>query len=480
MAPAAPAGSLTALPTQQGLTQEGTILGTFQYMAPEQLEGKEADARSDLWAFGATLYEMTTGKKAFEGRSQASLIAASLERDPTPITTLAPLAPPGLERLVRACLAKDPDERWQTAHDVRLQLKQIAEGGSQSGTPALVVRRRPNRGVWAWGLSAILALVAGAALVVAYLAGQKQLPVLRVEINPPAKMQFNLAGDNGGPAMISPDGHYLVFSANGISGTQLYLRSLDSLSSQALPGTEGGTFPFWSPDSRSIAFFTNDKLKRVEVAGGPAASICDSALGRGGSWNQDGTIVAALSYNSGISRVPASGGVPTPITKVDNVTYTSHRWPWFLPDGQHFLYVAVNHNSPASPDTGVFVASLDGKENRLLAHTLSSAIYASGHLLSMRDNSLVAQAFDPSGGRFSGEPETLSENVQYDAGLWRANLSASTGGMLVYASGAASGTQILAWYDRDGKQFGTVGERGGFFDLSLSPDQKKLAVTDAN
>jgi Tol biopolymer transport system component len=323
-------------------------------------------------------------------------------------------------------------------------------------------------------------VVAASALLSAYLANQKQVRVLRLDIVPPPKMQFNLAGDNAGPAMLSPDGYYVVFSANGARGTQLYFRALDSVTAQALPGTENATFPFWSPDSRSIAFFTNEKLKRIDLGGAGPVSICDSDLGRGGSWSQDGTIVAALSYNAGISRVPAAGGVPTPITTVDNVTYSSHRWPWFLPDSKHFLYLAINHNAPASPDTAVFIASIDGKENRLLFHTLSNAIYVSGHLLFQRENSLVAQPFDPSSLKFNSEPQTLSENVQYDAGLWRANLSASSDGTMVYASGATEGIETLTWFDRTGKVLGTVGEQGGFYDLDLSPDEKKLAVVDAN
>jgi len=472
--------TLTTPPGSHPLTAQGSVVGTFQYMAPEQVEGIEADARSDIFAFGSVLYEMLTGKRAFEGKTAASAMAAVLERDPAPISLVQPMTPPALERLVKTCLAKDPDERWQTAHDLKLQLRSIAEGGSQAGAAAPAVPQRKSGTAWAWTLAAILAVVATGALVTAYLASQRQLPVLRVEINPPERIQFNLAGDNAGPAMISPDGHYLVFSGNGASGTQLYLRSLDALSSQPLPGTEGGMFPFWSPDSRSIAFFTTEKLKRIEAGGGTPVTICDSTLGRGGSWNQDGTIVAAMSYNAGISRVPASGGAPTSITQVDNVTYSSHRWPWFLPDGKHFLYVAINHNSPASPDTGVFFASIDGKENRLLFHTLSNAIYVSGYLLFQRENSLVAQPFDASSGKFTGEPETLSENVQYDSGLWRANLSASANGMLVYASGATAGTQRLTWFDRTGKVLGTVGEQGGFYDLDLSPDEKKLAVTVAN
>jgi Tol biopolymer transport system component len=484
VANAAAASNLTMTtstpPGSHPLTAQGTVVGTFQYMSPEQVEGKPADPRSDIFALGAVLYEMTTGQRAFEGKTAASAMAAVLEREPAPITSLQPMTPPAFERLVKACLAKDPDDRWQTAHDVKLQLKQISEGGSQITSSAAVVAPRKRTSKPSWIVAAVWAVVAGLALFFLYQAKQQQLPVLRVEINPPDKMQFNLSGDHGGPAVISPDGRYIVFSAYGSSGAQLYLRALDSTSPQALPGTVGAMFPFWSPDSRSIAFFTDDKLKRMEVSGGTPVTICGSTLGRGGSWNQDGTIVAALSYNTGLSRVPASGGTPTPVTAIDGVHYSSHRWPWFLPDGKHFLYIAVKHNAPTSPETAVFLASLDGKEDRLLFHTLSNAIYASGRLLFQRENSLVTQTFDLSNGKLSGEPQTLSENVQFDAGLWRMNLSASTDGMLLYASGTASGTEILTWYDRSGKRLGTVGEQGEFYDLDLSPDDKKIVATELN
>ena len=468
-------------PGSHPLTAQGTVVGTFQYMAPEQVEGKPADPRSDIFALGAVLYEMATGKRAFEGKTAASAMAAVLERDPASITSLQPAIPRAFEQLVKACLAKDPDDRWQTAHDVKLQLRQITEAGSQVTAAAIALppaRKRTSR--LPWLIAAVLAACAGLMLFLLYQANQKQLPLLRVEINPPDKMQFNLSGDRGGPAEISPDGRYIVFSAYSSGGTQLYVRALDSTTPQPLAGTEGAMFPFWSPDSRSIAFFTDDKLKRIEVSGGTPVTICGATLGRGGSWSQNGTIVAALSYSAGLSQVPASGGTPVPVTTTDGVHYSSHRWPWFLPDGKHFLYLAVKHDSPTSPDTAVFLASLDGKENRLLFHSLSNAIYASGRLLFERENSLVAQDFDASSGKFSGDPQTLSSNVQFDAGLWRMNLSASTDGMLVYASGTTTGTEILTWYDRSGKRLATVGEQGEFYDLDLSPDEKKIATTELN
>ena len=486
MASSASASNLTVTvstpPASHPLTAQGTVVGTFQYMAPEQVEGKPADPRSDIFALGAVLYEMATGKRAFEGKTPASAMAAVLERDPAPISSIQPMTPPAFERLVKTCLAKDPDDRWQTAHDVKLQLRQIIEAGSQITSSATVVvspRKRTRALPWIIAAAA-LAAVAAVALFLLYQANQKELPVLRVEINPPDKAQFNLSGDHAGPAALSPDGRYLVYSANGANGTQLYLRALDSTSAKPLPDTEGGMFPFWSPDSRAIAFFTDDKLKRIELTGGTAVTICESTLGRGGSWNQDGTIIAAISYNSGISRVPASGGTPTPVTTVDRDNFSSHRWPWFLPDGKHFLYIAIKHNAPTSPDTAVYIGSIDGKENRLVLHTLSNAIFISGRLLYQRENSLVTQPFDPDSGKLSGEPETMSENVQFDSGLWRMNVSVSNNGMMVYAFGSSNGNEILTWFDRSGKKLGTVGELAEYFDLELSPDEKQLATTELN
>jgi len=464
------------------LTAQGAVVGTFQYMSPEQVQGSEADARSDIFALGAVLYEMITGKRAFEGKTAASAMAAVLEREPVPVSAVQPTTPPALDRLVKTCLAKDPDDRWQTAHDVKLQLKQIAEGASQASAQAMAMPapRRKIGGWLGWAAAGAMAVLAAGALWWGHEAGQREQAVLRMEVTPPEKLQFNLSGDNGGPAMLSPDGRYIVFSANGENGKLLYLRALDSLTSRPMAGTEAAMFPFWSPDSKSIGFFTEDKLKRIDINGGNPVTICNATLARGGSWGRNGEIVAALAYNGGISRVSATGGTPVEITQVDNKVYSSHRWPFLLPDGKHFLYVAVNHSAPNSPDTAVFVASLDGKENRLLFQNLSNAIYSSGYLLYQHDNSLVARAFDPGSAKFTGEPQTLSDTVQYDIGLWRMNLSTSDVGTMVYASGATAGTEVLAWLDRAGKRVGTVGEQGEFYDLDLSPDQQKVAVTAAN
>lgn len=463
------------------LTAEGTVVGTFQYMAPEQVEGREADARSDIFAFGAVLYEMATGKRAFEGKTAASAMAAVLEREPAPISTVEPTTPPALDRLVKTCLAKDPDERWQTAHDVKLQLKQIADGISQTSMSAQpIAPRKKHRAAPAWIVAGVCALVAAVAVAWA-LFSSKPLPVMRTQMVPPEGTEFNIAGDNSGPPALSPDGRYLVFSARKPgSPSQLYLRALDANNARALPGTEDARFPFWSPDSKSIGFFSIEKLMRIDIDASAPVTLCNSELGRGGSWGPDGTILAAISYNTSISAVSASGGIPHDVVKLDTTKYSSYRWPMFLPDGKHFLYMAVNHAESNSPDLGIFYASLDGKENRFLLHTFASPVYANGYLIYEREHTLTAQHFDPATGKLSGEPEALSDDVQIDNAIWRTNLSVSGTGLMLYASASGLGNETLSWYDRNGKELESLKDLGSFDEVTLSPDDKKAALTDIN
>src|SRR5215467_6396318 len=273
------------------LTERGTILGTFQYMAPEQLEGKEADARTDLFAFGEVLYEMAAGRPAFAGKTKASLIAAILSAQPAPISTLQPMTPPALERLVRGCLEKDPDERWQTAHDLKLQLRAIAEGEAQVGAPAPVAAQRKKR-------EGVLAAVAAAAVIAAIFLGVMYWNrasgterLIRASIRPAANSSFALFGNQSGFA-VSPDGKRLAYVASAPDGkNSLWVRQVDSLQAQPLAATEGAGFPFWSPDSRFIGFFANGKLRKIEASGGPSLALCDVNLGRGGSWGTSGEIV---------------------------------------------------------------------------------------------------------------------------------------------------------------------------------------------
>jgi eukaryotic-like serine/threonine-protein kinase len=461
----------------QPLTVRGTVVGTFQYMSPEQVEGKEADARSDIFSLGAVLYEMTTGKRAFEGKSAVSVAAAILEKEPEPIKTLQPMTPPALERAVKKCMAKDPDQRWQNAGDLGSELSWILEGGAHSGTiaaPALT-GGRGYRELLAWIL-AVVALMAAVTIGGIHFSARESKLVVRSQINVPEKFRFNFVGDNSGPPVISPDGKLVVFSALVDGKSQLYLRSISKLSLDALPGTEGGTFPFWSPDSRSIAFFTGDKLKRLDVGSGPAVTVADAPQARGGTWSTSGIILFSPSFNSPLFQVPASGGTPVAVTHMDP-KYTTQRWPWVLPDGKHFLYMAANHNDPSSPDTAVFFASLDGKENRFLVSSRSDAIYASGLLLYVRDNTLVAQPMNASTGRFQGDATVLNDDVQVDASLWRGTFAASENGTLLYQPGSAAAGLNLAWLDRNGKQEGSVSIPDDYRQIELSPDGKRVMVS---
>ena len=475
MSPAASSSAMVTLSTpaeSHPLTAQGTVIGTFQYMSPEQVEGKEADARSDIFSLGAVLYEMTTGKRAFEGKTTVSIAAAILEKEPAPVTTVQPLSPAALQHVIEECLVKDPESRWQSAGDVGRELRWITRSGSRADTPA--VHRTPRnigeRVMWI-GIIALLMAVSGWLLL-----SRPQPPSLRAQINAPDKFRFNFVGDNAGPPIISPNGRYIVFSASAEGRNQLYQRSIGALTLHALQGTENATFPFWSPDSRSIAFFVEGKIKRVDIAGGPPVIVSDAPQGRGGTWGASGVILFAPSFNSPLFQVPASGGTPAAVTKMD-AKYTTHRWPSFLPDGRHFVYLAANHVDPSSQDTALFFASLDGKENRLLVSTRSSAIYASGYLLYVRDNALVARSFNPSSGQFQGDPTVLNDDVQVDAGVWRGTFAASENGTLVYQPGASGAGLNLTWFDRSGKQTGTVSVADAYRQIELSPDDRKAVVS---
>lgn len=481
MLPQAPVSGLTATLTSSHaspLTQQGVIVGTFQYMAPEQVEGKEADARSDMFSLGAVLYEMVSGKRAFEGKTLVSVAASILEKEPEPIRAVQPLTPSSLERVIKKCLAKDPDARWQSAGDLASELKWIAEGvGSGRHSGAEIARRRGMRiSEWlAWsfcGLAIIAVIVLS--LVLGFSGSEK--PIVRTQIAPLEKLQFNFVGDNGGPPVISPHGKNIVFAARADGKNQLFLRSMDKLGPQPIAGTEGGTFPFWSPDSRSIAFFADGKLKRVDLAGGAPLTICDAPVGRGGSWSTNGTILFSPTFTAAMLQVPVTGGTPRPATTLSD-KYTTHRWPWFLPDGHHFLYLAANHAATTGLSTAVFWASLDGKENKLLFSSPSNAIYASGHLLYVRDNTLMAQQFDPSSGQLQGEAVPLNGDVQVDGTVWRGTFSASDTGTLVYQPGLVGARHRLTWFDRSGKEIGSVSGPEAFSLMELSPDDKRAAVT---
>jgi Tol biopolymer transport system component len=457
-------GSLAATLTRP-LTAHGTILGTFQYMAPEQLEGQEADARTDIFAFGAVLYEMLTGRRAFEGRSQASLISAIMSSDPPPISTLQPASkgtpPSALDHVVRTCLKKNPEDRFQTAHDVMLQLQWVTEMEPGHAPRSERPRTWPH-----WLLSAGLFIAALAFAVAWYRRPAVEVHSVRFTLDPPDNASFP---PYPGFVAVSPDGLRIAFVAAGEGKNLLWVRALDTLAVRSLPGSEGASSPFWSPDSRFIGFFADRKLKKIEASGGPAIILCDAAspapFGLGGAWNQDGTIVFAQTGGL-FHRVSAAGGVAVPLASIAAGERQQVSFPSFLPGGRHLVHTGT---VDVSGSMGTFITLLDTKESRRLFQPSRGAAYSHRHLLFLRAGNLMAMPFDVKRLEPAGSAVPLAEMVD--------TFSVSENGVLVYRTGSVGGFgKQLTWYDRSGKQKQPLGKMAGYFTLRLSPDEKRLAV----
>ena len=466
--PAPSSSGMSIMPTiEKSLTADGTILGTFQYMAPEQLEGLDADPRTDIFALGVVMYEMVTGRKAFEGRSQASLIASIINATPAPLSTLAPMTPPALERLIRVCLQKDPDERWQTAQDVATQLRWIAEGGSQIGAPAPVVARRRSREHMAWALAGLFALAAVAAVArMALHADPVPQPTRFVVVSPPGVvLSF--------PRM-SPDGRTIAFvgTASTRNRTSIWVRPIDAFEARELDGTEGVLRPFWSPDSKYLAFFANTQLKKIALAGGPPQLIATHPGGADGSWSSQGVILFDGRTADPIWRVPAGGGTvaiamkPDPARKEVGVG-----WPYFLPDGRHYVYAVNDPNGP----NALRVGALDEDASTALGEIQSRVEYSSGYLYYVSQSTLVARPFSVKTRGFTGDPFPVTDRIQIQS-LGRVDFSLSQAGDLAYVTQAAEQKGRLLWVNRAGQEVGTIGEPAIFGDLALSPDSTRVAA----
>jgi len=459
-----------------GLTATGTILGTVQYMAPEQLEGKETDARTDMFAFGSVVYEMATGRKAFEGQSQASVIAAILEHEPPPISSLQRMAPPALDRTIKKCLAKDPEERWQTARDLRDELKWITEGSSQVGVPVTVGARRNWWSLLPWAAVAMLTVAVLSLATVHFREQSGDLPRIVFTVSrPTTHVQFGIAPE------LAPDGKRLLFTGLTPDGrTVLWIRALDSPTARPLAGTENEGWPgiFWSPDGQSVGFFADAKLKRIDISGGPAHALADARDPSGGTWSRDGIILFTPRAGGPLFRVSASEGPATPLFELDRSRQEiSHGWPHFLPDGRHFLYGVTSVDARRN---GVYLASLDGKEPRLLIGEAERAVYsASGHLLFLRGGTLVAQSFDVTSMQITGEafpiPGPDGEVIATDTTLF----SVSPNGVLAYVR-TRQRTFQLRWYDRQGRVLEPLGDPAPYISVVLSPDEKRVAVARAD
>jgi len=471
ISPSAPA-QLTSLPTQASpVTQAGTVLGTFQYMAPEQLEGKEADARTDVFAFGAVLYEMATGKKAFSGTSQASLISSIMKEEPQPISQAQPTTPPALDRVVRTCLAKDPEDRFQTAHDVKLELKWIAEGASQAGlaVPAQA-RRGRTRPAGAIAGFALGALAAG--LGILWWQARKPAP----EAPKPVWLSMLLPADatlasyGAQTLAFAPDGTRLVYAAEHGGTTLLYLRSLAGLEATPVRDSEGAVSAFFSPDSRWLGFFAGTRLMKVPVEGGAPQTICEAAEVRGASWGTDGTIVFS-SGTSGLRRVSASGGTPGVLLVPDvKRGQTTFNWPEILPGDEAVLFTSFVGASRAS------VVSLKTGARRDLTEGNGAHYSLSGHLVFARAGSLFAAPFDIKRLELTGPAVSVVDGVMVLSPFSSPLFGLSGAGALAYAPGSAP-RETLVSVDRQGKVEPLPYEPRGYEAPRFSPDGRQLAVT---
>ncbi len=482
-------GSSEMVTRTEPMTESGSILGTLHYMSPEQAEGKDTDERSDIFSFGTVLYEMLTGKRAFDGETKTAVLAAILKDQPAPITQFQPMVPRSLDRVVRKCLEKKPADRWHSAHDLKQTLElidlalpsssSVSSSGSGLQAEGLLYKDRK----WLWPVGAVVGvIVAGAALILwAPWRTPASTEVVHFEVGPAEKMTFIRQA----AMTVSPDGRWMVFPAIGEDGLQhYYIRALNGVEVRALPGADGGQSPAsWSYDSRWVLFVTGNKLRKVDIQGGPPQNIADfpaaARLG-GADWNSEGVIVAGADA-SPILRVPSAGGQTTPLTALAPGE-AAHRWPQFLPDGNHFLY----HRASSDPArTGVYVGSLDVTPNQQSTQPLLAsdrqAYYApapgggAGHLIFMRGTTLMAQPFDPRKIILSGEPAAIVDGVDFYPSTSHGLFSVSNTGTLVYRVGAGAQT-VLTWFDQQGSTSGTLGDPGEYANPAISPDGSRVAV----
>ncbi|HME37209.1 MAG TPA: protein kinase [Candidatus Sulfotelmatobacter sp.] len=478
MTPTTPTMSVAALSgTASPLTEKGTVVGTFQYMAPEVLQGAEADARSDIFSFGCVLYEMFTGRRAFEGKSQFSVLGAILDKEPDRISTVMPSSPPRLDETVLRCLAKNPGQRYGCMHDVAIQLQALKEASPEAAVTSADSSKPVLGGSrLAWivaGIATLIALGIGAAYV---FQTPKPAAVVRSSILPPPGATFLLMAVESGPPVLSPDGTRLAFTARDDKGkVMMYVRALNSAIPRALPGTDDAMYPLWSPDSREIGFFASGKLRRVNAEGGPPQTVCDASNGRGGAWSKDGVILFTPTTSSNLMRVPATGGTPEPASRLDSAKgENSHRWPFFLPDGKHFLFWA--RTSQGLQGNTLYAGELGSLNAKELMKSESMAEYASGYLLFMREATLMARPFNPRTLQVTGESVPIAEHIAINGGVTRPIFSVSENGSMIYESGDTAGTWNLKWMSREGKPLDAIAEPDRYFYPALSPDGTRLAV----
>ncbi len=486
------------------LTKEGSTVGTAGYMSPEQVQGQDSDHRSDIFSFGVVLYELLVGQLPFKGVHETALAYEIVNVDPPPMSAVKPEIDPNLDAIVLQCLEKDPRERNQSVAQISLDLKRYRRESSRQKMSRITAARpvinpssiqageglrqeQTEHAQYAHGMNKLFWLITAMFFLgmVAFAVLYFKQPIAEVHsitanILPPEKLSFATQSGGSGEGLLelSPDGTLLVFvAADSVGKTRLMIRPLNGLSTRAFPGTENPSYPFWSPDSRYIGFFQTGKLKKIEASGGPPITICDAADARGGSWNQDGVIIFAPTSIDRIHQVSAAGGSPTPITTLDSTRHErTHRWPYFLPDGKHFLYFSRSSFGGVERDEdALMVASLDGTLNKRVMSAKGNVAFVSGYLIYLREKTLMAQPFDASSLEPSGEGTPIAEPVEYDLGFNRAVYSVSQNGTLVYQSSGTQAGYQLQWYDRTGKFVSSIGEPGDYGYDALSPDGQRVA-----
>jgi Tol biopolymer transport system component len=459
------------------LTQEGKIVGTYQYMAPEQVQGQEADARTDIFALGSVLYEMITGKRAFAGKTQISVMSAILDKEPEPISAVQPLTPQALDHVIKRALAKDPEERWQSAADVKAELKWIATAGKP---PEPAKTHEPNRAVPALAAGCVL-LIAALVVTIFFLPKRATSAVeVRAWIPAPDKTEFQLMDDDAaGPVAISPDGINIAFTARDEQGrSRLWVRASNGNEARPLNGAEGGIYPFWSPDGKWLGFFANGKLKKTSLEAGPVLELAEAPRGRGGSWGKNNLILFTPEPTKPIFVVGASGGAARAVTTINHDLHTTHRWPVWLADGKRFLYLASSHANPAANEhNGIYLAQLDGKKERMLMPAGSNAAVAPGYLLYEQSNILLAVPFNEPSGEINGDAVAVAQDVNHNPGTWRSAFDVSATGVLVYQTGNTEKPSQLLWLSPGGKAPTKAAENDNYRDVWLSPDGHRVAVT---
>lgn len=469
--------TLTSPAGSPPLTAEGTIVGTFEYMSPEQVEGKDVDARSDIFSFGSVLYEMATGKRAFAGKSRISVASAILEKQPDPISTLQPLTPPTLDRAIQRCLAKDRENRWQIVRDLLLELKWIGEAGSQASIPAPAISRSKVRGSIAWAAAGIFALIALAFAIGLFRRSSKPEHSARLLADTGADAGLYI--QSGTAMVLSPDGLHLAFVATDSNKKrQIYIRALDRLQATALSGTENADDPFFSPDGQWLGFFADGKLKKTLIQGGAAITLCDAHDDRGGSWSEDGTIVFTPYVGAPLTRISAAGGKPQPLTSLDaQAGELTHRWPQVLPGGNAVLFTA-NTSVGNYEDANIVVYSMASGQRKTLQNGGFHARYvSSGHLLYMHEGTLFAVPFDLKKLEVTGPPVPILNGIVTNPATGGAQFALSNTGNLVYVAGPSVAQNVaIDWMDRAGTFTPLREQPARYLYPTFSPDGKRLAV----